>query len=137
MKISDERGQALVELAVLTPILLFVMIAVVGLAQAGQRKAAVTRAAAAAARVAVVREDLAKSEALAVLRESDPSIASKDIAVSISSVEKGYIPFSTPKRVDVSYKYRPLSGFGWNPTFRLKSSFVYDKWSNAILFDVP
>lgn len=137
MKISDERGQALVELAILTPILLFVMIAVVGLAQAGQRKAVVTRAAAAAARVAVVREDLAKSEALAVLRESDPSITSRDIAVSVISVEKGYIPFLSPKRVSVSYKYRPLSGFGWNPTFDLRSSFVYDKWSNGILFDVP
>ncbi len=132
----NQDGQALVELAMITPILLFIVVATVSLAQAGQKKAMVARAAGAAARVAIVRPDLAQQEAVSVLRSTDPTIKPGDVKVTVSPTKNSPIPFTAPMRVSVTLNYRPLTGFGWRPTFRLKSHFIADKWSNAVWFNV-
>ncbi len=132
----NQNGQALVELVMIAPILLFIIVATISLAQAGQKKAMVARAAAAAARVAIVRPELAQQEALSVLSSADPSIRAGDVEVIVKPVKNSPIPFTAPMQVSVALNYRPLSGFGWRPTFRLKSRFISDKWSNAVWFNV-
>ncbi|KKK88883.1 hypothetical protein LCGC14_2738690, partial [marine sediment metagenome] len=79
--LHNQDGQALVELAMIAPILLFVIVAIISLTEAGQKKTMVARAAAAAARVAIVRPDLAEQEALSVLRSTDPTIRAGDVQV--------------------------------------------------------
>lgn len=134
---NDQSGQALTELAIIAPVFLFVLVAVVGLAQAGQRKAVVVRAAAAAARVAVVKPEAARAEALEVLRQTDPRITASDVDVAIEDVGGFRAPFSKPARVRVKYRYHPITGFGWRPVFNLRSEFVFDRWSNTVIFDIP
>jgi len=135
--VRNESGQILTELAIFSPIFMLVIIATVGLAQAGQKQALVARAAAAAARVAVVAPEAAPAEALAVLQTADPTIDEADIDTSVEPLEAGRLPFSRPARVTVTYKYKALSGFGWRPTFTLREAFVTDRYDNAIIFEVP
>lgn len=134
--LHNQDGQALVELAMIAPILLFVIVAIISLTEAGQKKTMVARAAAAAARVAIVRPDLAEQEALSVLRSTDPTIRAGDVQVTVKPAKNSPIPFTAPMRVSVVLNYRPVSGFGWRPTFRLKSNFVSDKWSNGVWLNV-
>ncbi len=133
----SESGQILTELAVFSPIFMLVIIAIVGLAQAGQKQAHVSRAAAAAARVAIVAPEAAPAEALAVLRTADPSVIEADINTAVETLETGALPFSRPVSVTVTYTYKPISGFGWRPTFTLSEAFVIDQYNNAIIFEVP
>ncbi len=133
---KSDKGQALTELALAAPVLIFAAVAVLSLVQAGQKKAQVTRAAAAAARVAVVRPDLAEHEAIAVLRLEDPRIKASDVKTSVAPAAVAHLPFTNPVRVRVVYKYRALAGFGWHPTFNLKSEFVIDRWVNGVFFDI-
>ncbi len=133
----NESGQILTELAIFSPIFMLVIIATVGLAQAGQKQALVTRAAAAAARVATVAPEAAPAEALAVMRTADPSIDEADIDTAVEALETGTLPFSRPTRVTVTYTYKPISGFGWRPTFTLSEAFVIDQYNNAIIFEAP
>ena len=133
----NESGQILTELAVFSPIFMLVIVATVGLAQAGQKQALVARAAAAAARVATVAPEEAPAEALAVLQTADPTIDEADINTSVESLKTGGLLFSRPARVTVTYTYKPISGFGWRPTFTLSEAFVTDQYDNAIIFEVP
>lgn len=125
------------ELAITAPLILFVLVAVFSLAEAGQKKALVVRAAGAAARVAVVRPDLAEREAVDILRTSDPKIKSGDVHTTVSPAQISRLPFTNPARVRVALKYRPITGFGWRPVFNLSSEFVIDRWVNGVLFDIP
>lgn len=134
---ADERGTALTELAITTPLILFVLVAVFSLAEAGQKKALVVRAAGAAARVAAVRPDLVKREALDILRTSDPAIKAGDVQTIVTPARIPRLPFSNPTTVRVTLKYRPITGFGWRPVFNLRSEFVVDRWVNGVLFDIP
>lgn len=134
-RLHNQSGQALTELALVAPLLLWVLLAVFSLAEAGRRKAAVERAAAAAARVAVVRPDLAPNTALAVLRAADAVSDSKDVKTAIIRAP-GIIPGGAV-RVLVSLRYRPRMGFGWRPSFDLKSDYVVDRWKNSVFFSLP
>lgn len=134
---GDERGIALTELAITTPLILLVMMAVFSLAEAGQKKALVVRAAGAAARVAVVRPDLAAREAVDLLKAADPRIKTGDIRTTVAPAKIRHLPFSNPTRVTVTLRYRPITGFGWRPVFNLKSEFIADRWVNGVLFDIP
>ena len=134
---GDQGGQILTELALAAPVLLAALVAVVGLAQAGQKKALVTRAAGAAARVAVVRPDLAGAEALRVLRDSDGEIDARDVETRVKPVRLTGMPFMRPVKVSVSLRYRPPAGFGWRPVLYLRSEFVADRWANGVWFDIP
>jgi len=127
----------MVELALTAPLLLFAGVAAIGLAQAGQKKAMVTRAAAVAARVAVVRPELAQDAARDYIVATDPSVKPGDIGTRVAPVDGLHLPFTQPTRVMVTVKYRPLTGFGWRPTFNLRSEFVVDRWSNGVWFDLP
>lgn len=134
---ADERGMALTELAITTPLILFVLMAVFSLAEAGQKKALVVRAAGAAARVAVVRPDLAEREAVDLLKAADPHIKTADIRTTVAPANTRRLPFANPTRVTVTLRYRPIIGFGWRPVFNLKSEFIADRWVNGVLFDIP
>lgn len=133
----NESGQILTELAIFSPIFMLVIVAIVGLAQAGQKQAVVARAAAASARVAAVAPEMAPAEALAVLAAADPAIDEADVVTTVEPLEAGRLPFSRPARVTVTYRYKPISGFGWRPTFTLRESFVTDQYNNAIIFEAP
>ncbi|MDP1808234.1 MAG: hypothetical protein Q8L35_01715 [Actinomycetota bacterium] len=134
---ADERGIALTELVITAPLILFILVAVFSLAEAGRKKALVVRAAGAAARVAVVRPDLAPAEALDVLKASDSRIKTADVKTTIAAANISRLPFSNPTRVTVTLKYHPITGFGWRPVFNLKSEFVLDRWVNGVWFDIP
>lgn len=136
MDFKCQRGTALVELAMTAPLLLFVGVAAIGLAQAGQKKAMVARAAAVAARVAVVRPELAPDAARDYIVATDPSVKPGDVVAKVAPVDGLRLPFTQPTRVIVTVKYRPLTGFGWRPTFNLRSEFFVDRWSNGVWFDI-
>ena len=135
--LKEQSGQALIELALVSPLIMLVIVAMVGLGQAAQKQALVTRAASAAARVAVVRPDLVEREALEVLSAADPSIDPADIKATVESAGIPALPFSRLVRVAVVYRYQPISGFGWRPTFDLRAEFVTDQYNNAVWFDLP
>jgi Flp pilus assembly protein TadG len=133
----DQRGQALVELALTAPLLMLLALAALSLTMAGQKKTVVTQAASAASRASVVRPDLAADEALAVLTSADPAINRRDVKTTIEPVRLPGLPLSNTARITVTLNYRPLSGFGLSPAFSLSSSVVADRWSNAVWFDIP
>ncbi len=134
---KEQSGQVLTELALVSPLIMVALIAIVSLGQAAQKQALVARAASAAARTAVVRPDLAPSVAAKVLRTADPSISSGDIRTTVERVAKPGLPLSGFVRVIVVYEYRPISGFGWRPKFSLRAEFVADQYTNAAWLDLP
>jgi Flp pilus assembly protein TadG len=133
----NESGQILTELVIAAPIIMLVIVAIVSLGQAEEKQALVTRAAAAAARVAVVRSDLAAGAAFDMMRAADPSIQPGDVRTTVKAFGVTASPFSRTAKVRVSYKYRPISGFGWHPVFRLEAEYVVDQYDNAVWFNIP
>lgn len=126
--VAGESGQILTELAIVMPLILFAILTAVGLGQAGQRKALVVRAAASAARVAVVRQDLAPAAAFDTIKAGDPYARRADVKTTLGTVTRVALPPTETVKVTVVYRYRPLAGFGWRPTFNLQASFTIDKY---------
>ncbi len=140
-KLLSEKGTSAVELAIVAPLLIAVTFAAFGLAEAGQKKALVARAAMQGARMSVVKDiDEVRSYVKHIMKTADPSIDVTKIDVKIEN-EFDEIPILKsiiiPQKVIVTYDHPIFSGFlGLAPTIRLEKSYIYEKWDNAVFFDV-
>lgn len=140
-KFKSEKGTSTVELAVVAPLLLLVALAAFSLADAGQKKALVSRAAMQGARLAVVKgEPEVKEYVKHIMKTADPSIKTENIDVGVENSFEGIPVVSSiivPLKVTVRYRQPIISGFGWSPNITLKKSYIYEKWDNGIFFDIP
>lgn len=136
----NERGTATVELALATPLLLFITLAVFSLASAGQKKALVARAALEGGRLAVVKDGPVVSNYVKrIMKTADPRIDTGLIDVEIANLNN--IPFAKavikPIKITVKYHQPVVSGFGWSPRITVKQSYIFEKWDNGVIFDIP
>ncbi len=136
----NQRGTAAVELAIVMPLLLFITLAVFSLAGAGQKKALVARAALEGGRLAVVKDGPEVSDYVKrIMKTADPLIDTERVDVKITNVSN--LPLIKavikPIRITVSYHQPVISGFGWGPRITVKQSYIFEKWDNGVIFDIP
>ncbi len=96
----DERGQALLEMALVLPILILLLLGVVELGQVTYSYITVNNAARAGARVASVGGT--DSDIAAAVQQASPALTSADLTVNISPVQ-GSRQSGQPVTVDVRY----------------------------------
>lgn len=136
--IESERGQAAVELALCAPILLVVLLASVGLADAGRKRAVVARAAMYGSRLAVVDAAPAVRRQVAEMAvDLDASIEPRRLSVRVTRDNWPFYlrAFANPVTVTVKYDAPLLGAFGWSPRIAVSQSYTADKWSDAIIAD--
>lgn len=136
----QESGTAAVELAIAAPLLIFITLAAFTLVDLGQKKALVARAAMEGARMAVVK-DRPDVEAYVkdIMKTADPSIDVNRIYVPDFN-NRNNIPVLNamfkPIEVTVTYDLPVFAGFGWAPKIKISKSYTFEKWDNAVIFDI-
>lgn len=128
---ADERGQALVEFALIAPLLLLLVLGVVEFGRAWHSYQVVTDAAREGARVAVVgnRDPAIQEEVLATVRDA---LGRAGLDPDRADIQLSGIPGSVgdPAQVAISYAYRltwlrPLMGWTLeDASISLKTAFV-------------
>lgn len=100
---NDERGQALVELAVVLPVLLALALAIAGVADLGIARLALEQAAAEGARIGALTNDdeLIRATVAATVAPLDP--AKVAVAVVPEAAERGPAPRGALLRVRLRY----------------------------------
>jgi ABC-type transport system involved in Fe-S cluster assembly fused permease/ATPase subunit len=107
------RGQALVEFALVLPLLILVMVGLFDLGRAVYADSTLSNAARAGSRVAIVNQNVSEIQAAAVTKAAALDLLPADVSVSFRSDPTDSSSTCTPMRigcvafVTVSYQYHP------------------------------
>jgi len=136
----DERGTAAVELAIAASLLLFIALAVFSLVSAGQKRALVARAALAGGRLAIVKDESEVSDYVKrIMKTANPLIDTERVDVRITNINNLPLIRAVIKPIKITVKYHQpvISGFGWSPRITIQQSYIFEKWDNGVIFDIP
>jgi Flp pilus assembly protein TadG len=112
-KLRYSRGQALVEAALVLPLLIVVMVGLFDLGRAVYADSTLANAARVASRVAIVNQNLSDIRAAAIAKAATLDLAAGDVAVSFRTDPTNPASTCNPMRigcfafVTVSYQYHP------------------------------
>ncbi|MHB0976850.1 MAG: TadE/TadG family type IV pilus assembly protein [Candidatus Aquicultorales bacterium] len=138
----DESGQAAVELALVAPLIVFLIFASTTLLEAAEKKMLVSRLASAGARMAVYHEGGSMDVGETVKRlmkqadaGSEPSRLSVAVHPAADVAWVGSV--GHPTKVAVTYRVPvPLLSRIFGASIPVTSEAIVEKWPNGIFFDV-